>query len=181
MDSEELVHYIKFIVGSDYHFEVISAADLELVQFKKDKDTFLVVHVPIESATYGHFITFEVSCLAPTAKYFDSFGLDVYNYLNHVPFAIVSENDRALQDKDSCMCGLYCLFFIYHRSRSHLYQFEILSLFVNDTKENDKKVSKLFDQLNRQMPNRGRLVHYKLLKCTFMSTLLAKLKNDFRR
>lgn len=180
MDSLEILHYLKFFVGSDYHFEVIPASDLAIIDFKKDKDTVLVVHVPIKHESYGHFIVFEVSCAKPVAKYFDSFGLDVYNYLDHIPFQIVNENKTALQDPKSCTCGLYALFYIIHRVKYHFTFNEILSFFGTDAKANDRKVSKFFDRLSSQMPNYGRMVQYKLLKCAFMYRMLDHLQNDLQ-
>lgn len=175
MDSSEILQYLNFIVGDYYHYAVISASELPLVDIKDGKDSFIIVHVPIQDETHGHFVVFEVSCERPVAQYFDSFGLDAKTYFDNIPFQIVSRNDRALQNPKSNLCGFYSLFFIYHRIHSNLYHSSFLSLFVSNTNANDNQIVKFIQRLRKWVPNQHKQVETNILKSGVMRDMVKKL------
>lgn len=178
MDNLSMQRALEYIIGTQYHFEIIPASELGQINFKRNKDSFIIVHIPLGNSNFGHWIAFEISCVNYTAKYFDSYGLDVHNYVDNVPFQIVTQNDRALQSPKSDLCGVYVCYFVYHRVRSRLLFCEILSIFVKNTEKNDIIVKKFYSQLLNRMPATKRQVSCKILKTCCMTEMIKFMKDD---
>lgn len=85
-----------------------------------------------------------------TLEMFDSFGFgpEMYNLENKLPKSeIIKYNSKQLQHPTSEVCGYYCLYYCYFKSRGHSME-EIVSLnFSNDTQNNDYRLCKLFKKL----------------------------------
>jgi hypothetical protein len=83
--------------------------------------------------------------------YFDSFGLappiEIKEFVSNKPVAI---NTRQIQDKNSTMCGYFCLWFIHYIQQHHKQKniFEVYDNFLNifryDTLRNDEMVKTFF-------------------------------------
>ena len=85
-----------------------------------------------------------------TLEMFDSFGFgpEMYNLENKLPKSeIIKYNSNQLQHPTSEVCGYYCLYYCYFKSRGHSME-EIVSVnFSNDTQNNDYRLCKLFKKL----------------------------------
>jgi hypothetical protein len=89
-------------------------------------------------------------------EYFDSFGNSLEYYgLGHLKKGLnIRYYKRALQHEKSFVCGYYCLYFLFMKSRHHSLT-EIYSNFTRDKIENDclvfKFTKKVFDTCHFHM------------------------------
>lgn len=73
------------------------------------------------------------------AEFFDSLGRQPFFYSNAITNFIGNKcvyNSMRLQPPNSSTCGLYCLYFLYHRVRGKSF-LNILETFSNDLEHND--------------------------------------------
>ena len=72
-------------------------------------------------------------------EFFDSYGLhpSIYGF-NHKPLRM---NHHSLQSIDSDVCGQYCIFYLYHRSRGKSLS-QIFHSFSSDQAWNDNSVAR---------------------------------------
>ena len=75
-------------------------------------------------------------------EFFDSLGRAPSAYSDAIPIFLGEKyvyNSIRLQAPNSSTCGLYCLYYLYHRLRGHTF-FEILDRFSKDLEHNDALV-----------------------------------------
>ena len=74
-----------------------------------------------------------------TLEFFDSYGLhpSIYGFIQS-PSSI---NHTTLQSLDSNVCGQYCIYFLYHRSRGKTMS-QIIGTFIKDQAWNDNSVAR---------------------------------------
>ena len=84
-----------------------------------------------------------------TLEFFDSYGLhpSIYGFTD-TPSHI---NHKTLQSLDSNVCGQYCIYYLYHRSRGKTMS-KILSSFSTDQAWNDKSVARF---VSKHFPTRS--------------------------
>ena len=70
---------------------------------------------------------------------FDSYGHPPEHY-GFKLYAIETWNNRKLQSSWSQVCGQYCIFYLYHKSRGYSMS-KIVNMFTNNTRLNDCKVA----------------------------------------
>ena len=76
-------------------------------------------------------------------SYYSQFILDFL--IEHSPRGFIY-NYKRLQPPNSSTCGLYCLYFLYYRTKNISFQ-EILKYFEDILENNDKKVIKLYKNI----------------------------------
>ena len=72
-------------------------------------------------------------------EFFDSYGYPPEHY-GFKLYEIETWNDRKLQSSWSQVCGQYCIFYLYHKSRGYSMS-KIVNLFSGNTRLNDCKVA----------------------------------------
>ena len=80
---------------------------------------------------------------------FDSYGFgpSMYNLENKLPISnVVVYNPKQLQSIYSDVCGYYCLYYCYFKSRGHAMS-DIVSIFSNDVVSNDYYVHNIIFKL----------------------------------
>ena len=80
---------------------------------------------------------------------FDSYGFgpSMYNLENKLPISnVVAYNPKQLQSIYSDVCGYYCLYYCYFKSRGYAMS-DIVSIFSNDVVSNDYYVHNIIFQL----------------------------------
>ena len=73
------------------------------------------------------------------AEFFDSYGHPPEHY-GFKLYEIETWNNRKLQSSWSQVCGQYCIFYLYHKSRGYSMS-KIVNLFTGNTRLNDRKVA----------------------------------------
>lgn len=85
-------------------------------------------------------------------EFFDSLGKCPSRYSHFIldfliengPKGFISNKNR-LQSPNSSLCGLYCLYFVYHRMKNYSFD-EIIERFSYNFKENDDVVINFFEK-----------------------------------
>jgi hypothetical protein len=111
----------------------------------KLKNGTIIVNTDKSSEPGEHWVAITINKKEPS-EYFDSFGLpplhhELTEYLNKGEFGWVY-NTVTLQSINSATCGNYCVLYATLRCRGYKY-IDIIELFSNNTKVNDKIVSEI--------------------------------------
>ena len=100
-----------------------------------------------------------------TAEFFDSYGQppDLYgkffeDFLDKHSYEW-EFNSHKLQSTWSNVCGQYCIFYLSHRARGYSMK-NIIQLFSDDTKINDRKVYQFVRDRFKRMLNRSNFTNY---------------------
>ena len=119
------------------------ADELTSIEINKYPKSFVVNTDPMEPpGTHWIAICFNEQM---KGEFFDSYGKHPIHYNKHfLDFmnrnAIEWEHNKIqLQSAFSTVCGLYCIYFLYHRCRKRSMSF-IVNSFVNDNLRNDQLV-----------------------------------------
>lgn len=152
MDNNQLLKALDFILCNKYHVVLVTSNQLFNLSFRKDKDTFCVVHISEENSSIGHWVVFEVSCVDHSAYFFDSYALDFHQYFDRVPFHIRGQNRRPIQNESTSNCGMFVLYYVFCRVTLKLSPNRIQNSFKTNTDlRNDTKVEHFYINLKRRM------------------------------
>ena len=79
-------------------------------------------------------------------EFFDSYGLSpsMYDFKFQIPMRM---NHQTLQSLDSNVCGHYCIFYLYHRSRGKSLSQIVSSFSTRDLSWNDNSVTRFLSKL----------------------------------
>jgi hypothetical protein len=89
------------------------------------------------------------------AEFYDSYGFEPKYYQINIPVSHVVSHGKAYQHDKSSVCGLYCLLYIYLRSRNYSISY-FHSLFnVSNKIVNDNRVIKFYKQFKTKHIKRG--------------------------
>lgn len=180
MDNLELQKVLEFILSSNYHLEIISSYELGSLKLKSDKNTILVLHCSPDSGDVGHWIAFAYSVENNSAIYFDSYGLDVLNYVDKLPFKISCQNGQAIQHSNSNACGKYVVFFVYCIAylRLSLSLYQVLDYYSSNTIKNDYKVQRFYNSLHKRIEQSPKSVGMSCMKSICMCNFMTLIKQN---
>ena len=142
MDTFQLEVAINRDPVSAKMFGGVKAAD-RLPSSHSISDKFYIVNNQNSNLSGEHWV---VLGLGVVPEFFDSLGRAPESYQKRFQYFLVNYgpnykyNQRRLQNWGSDVCGKYCLFFLYYRSR-HISMKNIINLFSSDLKSNDRLVS----------------------------------------
>jgi hypothetical protein len=113
----------------------------------KRRPSCLIANTDTSDESGQHWVAFYFD-VDGTNEYFDSYGLrpmfrEFRKMLNadKLERALIKINDKRLQAKNSATCGLFCIFYLFHRSHSSTSSMEaVMSLFDSRYKRNDSIV-----------------------------------------
>ena len=101
-------------------------------------------------------------------EYWDSYGnpITMYKYVQQPTKYIIKENCLTLQSDHSYLCGVYCIYYVYHRALGFSYR-EILDSFSPNVILNDKKMCKFIHSITHMNNNHRFCSTSKYKKCQF--------------
>lgn len=105
----------------------------------------IVINTDVSSKPGSHWVSIYINEMREM-EYLDSYGRPPFSSILHFiqKNARISQfNNIPLQGTDTAVCGMYCIMFLYFRSKGHTFE-QFLSLFSRNTKDNDIKIEKLF-------------------------------------
>jgi hypothetical protein len=142
MDTLQLEVAISRDPVSAKRFGGVKAAD-RLPSIHSNSAKFYVVNTQNSDFPGEHWV---VIGLGMIPEFFDSSGQAPQSYKKRFQYFLINHgpnyryNLQRLQNLGSDVCGKYCLFYIYHRSRNVSMK-GILKLFSSDFESNDRLVS----------------------------------------
>ena len=142
MDTFQLEDAIRRDAVSSARFGGVKAAD-ELPTCVDHSRKFFIVNTHNSYQTGEHWVAMY---LDPVPEFFDSLALSPEYYKKSFQYFLVNHgpsyrhNVKRLQSSDSIVCGQYCLFYIYHRSRNISMKL-MFDMFSEDLESNDRLVS----------------------------------------
>ena len=142
MDTFQLEVAISRDPVSAQRFGGVKAAD-RLPLLHSNSTKFYIVNTQNSNLPGEHWV---VIGLGMVTEFFDSLGQAPETYQKRFQYFLViygpnyRYNQRRLQNWGSDVCGKYCLFYIYHKSRNVSMK-GILKLFSSDLDSNDRLVS----------------------------------------
>jgi hypothetical protein len=142
MDTFQLEVAISRDPVSAKRFGGVKAAD-RLPLLHSNSNKFYIVNSQNSNLPGEHWV---VIGLGMVPEFFDSLGQTPESYQKSFQYFLVNYgpnyrfNQQRLQNRDSDVCGKYCLLYIYHKSRNVSLKC-ILKLFSSDLESNDRLVS----------------------------------------
>lgn len=118
MNSEELKNIIRKDKFMKNIFMGIYACDEIHNLHKTERPTLFIANTDPSSMTGQHWVAFYTN--GKTVEYFCSYGIQPFvlefkDFLTH--FKNIKINTVRLQSSHSKVCGLYCIYYMYHKSR----------------------------------------------------------------
>jgi len=140
MNSSSLIAALDQLIGPRMPYYVVSADNL---RSNVKMDNFPIIVIQNTDRVYeegSHWVSWFILSKS-RAEFYDSFGnqWSYYTYIETPTKYISKENCVQIQDNSSNFCGLYCLDFVYKRSKGISFE-AILSQYTKNTKYNDWKV-----------------------------------------
>lgn len=147
MESDSLACCMRMIlqhtnVNSSY---VIAKNEFSLIDFK-NLPIFVISNTMNRDSPGEHWfcVNFYRSRGELVAEAFDSYGNDIVEKYNvKLPCRIVRQSSITAQSNNSLLCGVYCLVYIYYKSR-HRSLRAIESRFTNNLERNDDMVRRFY-------------------------------------
>ena len=124
-------------------FGGVKAAD-KLPSYVSNSHKFYITNTQNLKEPGEHWVVIYSNMLP---EFFDSCGQSPESYKKEFQYFLVNHgpnyihNERRLQNIDSDVCGNFCLFYIYHRSRN-ISMKRILKMFTTDLESNDRLVTR---------------------------------------
>ena len=120
------------------NFSEVYAAD----ELPKSLDTFpcgFIANTDPSTKPGTHWVAFYFSS-HEKGEFFDSYGYSPKQYKFFKFYKPEIWNDRKLQSSFSEVCGQYCIFYLYHKSRGYSMS-KIVNMFTDNTSLNDCNVA----------------------------------------
>jgi len=142
MNSSDLRNILCAFVPKDYETGVYACDQLNVINSNRFA---IICNNQISTQRGMHWIAFFKKNSTECTEMFDSFGMPVNFYLNHVSNFLkrkgnsVTRNDSQLQSSYSNYCGQFCVYFLAMRIKGVTFNEIIKSFSLNYTK-NDFKV-----------------------------------------
>jgi hypothetical protein len=142
MNTIQLLEAIRRDRVSAKRFGGVKAAD-RLPKCDPKSHKFYILNNQNSELPGEHWVVMHLGMIP---EFFDSSGQAPQSYKKRFQYFLINHgpnyryNQQRLQNLGSDVCGKYCLFFIYHRSR-HISMKVILKLFSSDFESNDRLVS----------------------------------------
>jgi hypothetical protein len=139
------LHYVSNSAKKPIRTYVVPSDGMTGLRLSK---TYCIVQNTEKLGTDGHWLTW--LCLEPgKLEFFDSLGRKPDSYNIQIPYANETSSivDRRLQSNYSNVCGLYCIYYFYHRAVLRRTPNCILNDFTSSFRYNDRLVLKFFESL----------------------------------
>jgi hypothetical protein len=156
MDAITLSAALNFLTRRKIQTYVLASNEWNKVSWHKYPIAIIQNDMPSTSAGY-HWIAWYITekNLVVSVEFFDSYGNSPGYYNLQVPFNKVnSENCLALQHDSSDICGLYALYFLYHRFQGYSYAKILEKFYPHKPLLNDIKIRKFYNSLCFCIPHR---------------------------
>ena len=139
-------------ITSPYICAVLSLdfdAQSEVNLYDKNSKNVYIINTTASSNIVGHWLL--LFAARNCCIFFDTYGQSAENFGGNIleltklisikSGASVTWNSKCLQQKNSCVCGIYCILFSYYLCQNYSMS-NILSWFSDDKKLNDHSVYK---------------------------------------
>lgn len=148
MDTFQLIAFLKNDKYAKKVFCGVYALDI-LPIIKVKKPCAFIVNNEKSSLPGEHWFSIYVPKHGPI-EYFDSYGLkplnsEIYDFIKMNGNKFIY-NKMQIQNQSSNLCGLYCVFFLYLKSRNYTLK-QTMKFFTNNLIKNDLMLKSLFKKL----------------------------------
>ena len=147
MDENELQMLME-VISNQHMVDTYVIAANEIGQIKWSGRCAVIQNTQTRGKSGKHWLLWYQS--SPDAvEYYDSFGRSPSSYGVQVPpLRIVNSNSIQFQPDSSSLCGLYCVYVLYHRLNGRSFNEIMLDFYVNKLLRNDAHVLRFYERLN---------------------------------
>lgn len=151
MDENELQEITEKITPQCINVHTL--AKDELIHLPVFKKPFIInCNTGNSDSTGEHWLWFFVYNLNKNtvSEYYDSYGESCEFYDIKFPYHIIKSNKEQQQHNDSDLCGMYCIYFTWHRLHNIPYN-TVINSFNDNHLENDNKVRRFYNHLHSRL------------------------------
>ena len=147
MDENELQKLLE-VISNQHMVDTYVIAANEMRQIKWSGQCAVIQNTQKRGNGGKHWLLWYKS--SPNmVEYWDSFGRSPFSYGVQVPnLKIVKSNNMQFQPDSSSLCGLYCLYVLYHRLNGRSFDKIMQDFSENLLLRNDALVLRFYDNLN---------------------------------
>lgn len=154
--SQEHINQIPALSLNDMNEEIVNAYTLNQFSYDKNDLPCVILLLPDDITPSGHYVALCQSLDKKTLYYFDSFGYNPLKLWEEHPqmmgekqdidkwgefleqYDKIIYQDQKLQSDNSCICGYYCLTYIYEFLNRNDFRPELFAQILNDIKKKFK-------------------------------------------
>ena len=142
----------KIVSKEDFSKNIPKIYPLNLLPKNINSERSFIVNSDISTGKGEHWVSIFFPLNSPP-EFFDSLGKCPSSYSHFLLNFLIENSPKGfiynyirLQDKQSSNCGLFCIYFLYHRLKGFAFE-EIMDKFSRNLKKNDIEVVCFYENL----------------------------------